>query len=541
MNERVAAIGGQVRQAFTRVRDAWSDQEPARKRLIILAALGIIVLAVGLVIAMNAAGGRYIVLYPDMSEDETVQALGVLNEAAIPARIDEQGKLEVPANKEDAAMGQLAMSGIPTQTLGYGIFENGNGLTTTDYEKQQYQLNQMQNRMQDVIRTYAGVQNAYVTIKMDDSSNRVWNVGRAKNTASVKVTMEPGAVLTPGQVEGIRQLVGPSAGVDTSEVSVIDSSGTVLAAAGQAYDANYGSTQDFLQRQGFEEEVEKRIVDKVSNILSMRYTDPSDYRISATAVLDWDAMITESMQYSPYDDTDRGVMDHEDYQALMGTGQYAEGVVGETDNTDVPYYADLNGDGEMDAVDVYRNRDFLVSYVKSQVEKDGATLSETSVAVLVNETLNNETRQTLRELISMATNVPVEKISVQGMVGPGGTEPEPVPPIWEQLNLPWYSLYVAIAAIVLLLIILIVLMSVRSKRKKKRLLAIEAAQQQEQEEAERIQSEIEDRKQQLKNAAVMESAENAITEEVRDFARSNPEITATLLRNWLREGGGGEA
>ena len=55
-------------------------------------------------------------------------------------------------------------------------------------------------------------------------------------------------------------------------------------------------------------------------------------------------------------------------------------------------------------------------------------------------------------------------------------------------------------------------------------------------EAERIQQEIEERKKQLKNAAMGEESENAITNEVREFARNNPEITANLLRNWMKEG-----
>ncbi len=538
MNERVAAIGGQVKQAFTKVKDTWTEQEPSRKRLIVLVALGIVVLAIGLVVAMSAVGNSYTVLYPNMSEDEAVSAIATLTQASIPARLNSQGQLEVPKNQENAAIGQLAIAGIPSQTLGYTIFEQGNGLTTTDYEKQQYSDNQLQNRMQDVIRAIPGVQNVYVTIHRDDSSNRVWSSGAAKSTASVKVTMEPGAALTPGQVNGIRNIVGPSSGVALDDVAVIDSYGQVLASVGSEYDdTSLGSTQDFLKRQGFEEEVESRIANKVANIISLQYPNATDYRISASAELDWDAMITESMNYTPLDETDRGVMDHEDYQALMGAGQYAEGVVGETDNTDVPVYADLNGDGEMDAVNVYRNRDFLVSYVKTQVEKDGATLKSASVGVLINGTLNNETRQTYRDLIAAATGIAVENITVQGMLtGAGGTEVTPAGQWWESLGLPWYFIYVAIGAIVVLLIVLILLAVVRSKRKKKKLLALQQAQAEEEAEAKRIQQEIEDRKKQLKSAAAADPTDTAITEEVRDFARSNPEITANLLRTWLKEG-----
>jgi flagellar biosynthesis/type III secretory pathway M-ring protein FliF/YscJ len=52
-----------------------------------------------------------------------------------------------------------------------------------------------------------------------------------------------------------------------------------------------------------------------------------------------------------------------------------------------------------------------------------------------------------------------------------------------------------------------------------------------------MMDEIDRYKQELANAA-MESVnqkENAITDEIRQFARDNPEITANLLRNWLKE------
>ena len=51
-----------------------------------------------------------------------------------------------------------------------------------------------------------------------------------------------------------------------------------------------------------------------------------------------------------------------------------------------------------------------------------------------------------------------------------------------------------------------------------------------------VRQEIEERKRQLKDAAIGDQSENAITNEVRDFARTNPEITANLLRTWLKGG-----
>ncbi len=538
MNERVAAVGNQVKQAFTKVKDAWTGQDPSRRKRIIYVVIGLIVLVVGLALVFNLVNSRYVVLYPSMSQDETTQATAVLQSAGIPARINAGGNLEVPANQEDAAMGQLAQQGIPSSTLDYSIFEQASGLTTTDFEKHTYQTNQLQNRLQDIIKTYAGVQNAYVTLNMASNSNRVWDSTAVKSSAGVKVDLYPGAVLTPGQVSGIRYLVGSSVGIDPSEVSVIDSSGVVLAAAGDDADTGYASSEQFLLRQGFEEEIEQRMYNKTANILSLPYPNADDYRISVTAVLDYDAMITESMEYNPLEDTDHGVANHEEVQTALGVGQYAEGVVGETDNTDVPTYADLDGDGEPDMVDYYSSRDYLVSYIKTQIEKDGAKMSEASISVMIRGTLTNETRQTLRESIAAATNLPIESVYVQSVLDTGapGTTDNSSTSTNLFFGLPPLALYIAAGVVLLLIFLLILMASIKSRSKKKRLAAEVAAEEAEKAEADRIQKEIDERKRQLKDAASGNREDDAITEEVKDFARSNPEITANLLRNWLKEG-----
>ncbi len=535
MGERLKTVGNQVRQAFEKVREAFKNTAPARKRLVLIIILAALALAVGLVVFLNVRAAQPVVIYPGLPQEEAVQGLAVLQEVSIPASLNDAGELEVPANREDAAMAQLATVGIPSSTLDYDIFQQANGLTTTDLEQRQYQIQQMQNRLQDIIRTYEGVSNAYVTLNISENSNRVWDAANSTNTASVKVEMADGRVLTSGQVEGIRHLVGPAAGIEPTQVSVIDSAGNTLAAAGEGYDESLAATEDFLDRQNFEAEVEQRLHDKTANILSLPYPSEDDYRISVTATLDWDAMITESMQYLPLEGTEAGVMNSEEEQALMGTGQYAEGVVGETDNTDIPTYADLNGDGELDAVDYYSNREYLVSYIKEQVEKDGATLEEASVGVMVRGTIDNETQNSLQELISAATNIPLENVNVQGMMDAGVEDPETEEDLI--FGLPSLFVYIAGGALLVMIIVLILILVLRRRSQKKRAEAEAAALAAEEEEALRVQEEIEERKRLLKDAAMTEQSENAITNEVREFARSNPEITANLLRSWLREGG----
>ena len=537
MNERLAQVGTQLKDALVKVQTAWKELEASRKRLILVLVLGLIAVVVGIVVILNVVGGRYVVLYEGMSQDESVQGLGVLETAGISARINDAGELEVPSDRIEAAMGQLALQGLPTTTLDYNILAQASGLTTTEFEKREAQKNQWQNRLQDTIKSLTGVQNAIVTLKIPNDTNRVWDPEAIKGSGSATIFMKPGYVLSPSQAMAIRHLIGPSVGIDPTEVTVMDGNGNLLAAAGEDYDVQAVVAAQFLERMGLEKEVEARMIQKAANLLSLKYPNTENWRISCTATLDFDAMVTEIKTYIPLEGTIHGVVDEEEIDAQMGPGQFSEGVVGETDNTDVPIYVDVDGDGQMDTVDYHRFRDYAVSYTLEQIEKDGPSLEGLTLSIVVDDSLSNETRQSLRQAISLGTGIPIENVGVESFLTAGTGEPEPPGTGGETLlGIPILFVYIAIGILLLLILILIFMMMMRSRAKKKKLVAAMADAEAEQAEADRIQQEIEERKKRLKDAAIGDQSENAITNEVREFARSNPEITANLLRNWLKEG-----
>ena len=156
--------------------------------------------------------------------------------------------------------------------------------------------------------------------------------------------------------------------------------------------------------------------------------------------------------------------------------------------------------------------------------------------MVVAGSLGNDLVQSMRQSVALATGLAVENVGVSGVLVPvedttGDTVVGP-----GLLGLPMFYWYIAIAVLVALILILVLVLVLRGRAKKKKLALELAEQEAEQAEADRIQQEIEERKKQLKNAAMSDESENAITNEVREFARNNPEITANLLRNWLKEG-----
>lgn len=538
MNEKINQVGEQVKGAFVKVGDAWKNQQPTRKKILVFVLVGLLAVALGLVVVLNVRAGAYVELYAGMPPDEVTRAIGVLQTAEIPARKNPQGNLEVSRRNEERAMGQLAIQGIPATTLDYNILEAAAGITTTEAEKQQARVNQWQNRLQDTIKSLNGVNNAIVTLNIQPENNRVWDKEGTKNTGSVTVSMQPGYVLGSQQAFGIRYLVGSSVGIDPEEVTVLDENGNLLAAAGQEYDAAANATKNMLERMDLAREMEKRLEEKARDVLSLSYPNIyEDTRVNCTVTLDFDAMVREVKEYFPAEGKDGGLLDQEEMDAVMAANDFAGGVVGETDNTDVPIYVDINGDDNPDVVDYHHFRDFALNYTLEQIEKEGPSIASASLSAVVSGTIANDVRQSLRQSIALATGLAVDSVGVESVLVPTTDEDVQVQQVGPTiLGLPVLYWYIAAGVLIALILVLVLVLVLRSKAKKKKLEQELAEQMEEQAEVDRIQQEIEERKKQLKNAAMGEPGENAITNEVREFARNNPEITANLLRNWLKEG-----
>ena len=94
------------------------------------------------------------------------------------------------------------------------------------------------------------------------------------------------------------------------------------------------------------------------------------------------------------------------------------------------------------------------------------------------------------------------------------------------------AFFFAILVVLGIAIIVVIQMRKRAERK--------AAEREEEirHEQEEMQNEIDKYKQELADAAMaaVNTKDEAITSEIRQFAKENPEITANLLRNWLKEG-----
>lgn len=522
----------QIIKSFDKIKGFWNKQPPKKRLLFGVSAGGILLVAVMATIVLNMPKMGYKVLYPGISNSEAMQVYATLQEMGVQPEINKQGELMVPTDQWDGLLFQLAGRGYPKTTLSYDTFLNNTGFMTTEYEKKQAMIFQLQDRLQQTLMMQEGIDRAVVTFNIPETSNYIWDQNnQAESSAGITVTMKPGFELSPERVNAIRNLTASSVPkMQPENVVVVDGATGIEISATDLSETGLYNTK----RLEFERQVEKAIEDNIKRLLSGKY-GPDGVQAVAKVSLDYDKMITERKEYVPQDNGN-GVINHYEEQYSLSGNVPASGIVGEENNTDVPQYPNQDGTGDIPVTDYNKLIDYDVSYVLTQIEKGEPLLKRATVAVIVNDTeFDREREELLVDLISKSVNIPAENIRVTNL--DFTATPVATPPV--EANTGMRLLFiVGIVGLLLVLIIAVIISTILRRSKKQRMAreeeALIAAEEQKKLDLER---EIADHKRMLQEEAQANAnpKENAITEEIREFAQNNPEITAALIRTMLKE------
>lgn len=502
-------------------------------------------IAAAVVVALAASvffnldrGDGYVTLFPGISREENNEILAVLNNRGVEAKRNADGEVTVPEKEFGDIMLDMTELGYPKSALPFDIFSDNMGFTTTEFEKRQYLLMNLQDRLERTLEEMSGVRNAIVTLNVSDESNYVWDEQASDSTASVTLMLMPAFEVSPDKVAAIKNLVSNSVprllpeNVTVMNADTMEEMGSGELGGGAAYGLN---------RLDFEAKVEEKLENKIKNVLALAYA-PSQLRISATVVIDYDKMITEDFQYEPQENG-QGVVEHfsESRSNTGGTG--AGGVAGEENNTDIPTYGAQAGPGGAGGSGDYsQNVDYLVGYIKKQIEKDNVKLQKATVAITVNDdNLTEIKREQLVAAASKAANIAPEDIVVSSFqqveAARKADEGNTVPVqgnVLEGIDLRILIAGIA-AALLVFLIMLFVMVSRRRKNHKEDqelFNSFEGAMEAEQDSfnEEETQEEI---KNAIKNMPALQQSPPVM--QIRAFADTNPEIIASMIRSWLKE------
>ena len=504
----------------------WSKQSKKMKTVFTVSILGICFAAIIITVILNH--DAYVVLYRGLSSSEAGEIITRLEEMGVDSKIKDDGSILVPENEEARLKMLLASEGYPQSTLNYDIFSDNSDFTTTDYEKKKYLIFQLQNRLQDAIKTLSGVKNAIVTISVSDDSSFVLQEDKVPTTASVLLELNGSSELGKKQINGIAQLVAKSVpGLDTKDVAIVDDTGMIL---------NNTDTDESTAFSNTRMELENTISDTIKNkIINLLYPVFGRSRISVAVntSIELNKKISEQTTYTPVIDQSGIVAKQDQTKEVQGSDSVASGVPGTDSNTEVATYPVTDDNASEGSSSESSSTDYLVNQLKEQVEHDGYEIKDVSVAVIIgDDSLTQEEISGYREMVAYAAGISADKVLVSGIEfatqSSLGDEIETsASKLLEIVHK--YPIFVLGAALLLVLIIVVLIIVLVKRRKKRKV-------EPEEEEGPDIQTLLEAKGEKIPGEIILnETREQGLQRQIRELSSTNPSIVAQLLRTWIKE------
>ena len=538
-----------------KLKEMWQNLSAKSKKLLgIIAGITVVVIAVAVFLLARGQKTEYQTLFSSLSQGEAQQIVSLLQEQNVPYLYDgKSGALKVPSESVDTLRAQLLSKGYPKSGFAYDMYIGNSGLMTTESDKKQYTLYDLQDRLGATIRLFDGVRDAKVTIaEGTDQTYAIEEDNPVQASASVVVTMEEGQSLSEKNAEAIKNLIARSVkGMNFTNVSVFDA-GTMEEVAADAGDSASGSGTSMAN---LTTTVENNIANNIKRVLGKIYGG-ENLAVSVKGTLNMAKLIQENTQYTVPEKTEatdkRGLLSNEEVagENAGNSGENAAGVAGADANADTPRYTTQNGTAT--TTDNYSNssatREWLYNVLKEQKEIAPGVLEDASVAIVINTDDNSIPESDLINLVADAAGIKrdeaADKITIlrslnKTAVQQTTEEKKPAEEPKTLLNqFPlWALIGVAVSAFLLILILLILILRGRKKKKLKKLA------QEEMENAAALS--VEQPTDEI--TPVEEVDEDELTAEgkmahgmklkksIGEFTDQNPQVVAKLIQSWMRE------
>lgn len=516
----------QLKNIWTSIKEFWGKLSSKKKKLIIGGLIALLLSALVITVILNKK--EYVVLFNEIDEEETVEVMQQLQENNVEYIYKNDGTILIPEKLESTLRMQLAQAGHPRTGTNYDVFTQNIDFMTTDYEKRQYEIFQLQERLQDSIETIDGVKESIVTINIPEQKTFAWESDKEESSASVKINLANGYSLSSSQTNGIMQLVVKSIkGLKEENVAIIDTEGNSLVVSSEMQQTNTIKLKLEIEKE-FEKETENDVTEFLAKIYG-----PENVKVSAKCTINFDKKISELLQYIPDEETKLGIpSDTQNEREVTGPGQTVGGVPGTETNAEVPTYPGVVIEGDNIYFKDSNSINYLVSQLKEQIEHNPGKIEELTVAAVVNKaSMRDEELQEVKELIAFSAGINTEDIALHNMIFYDPDSPSlPVittdPDASNALQLSDILIYGGIALAVIAILIFIISLIIRKRKKASSNTGNGTS-----EAAVTNDFSWNDINEEIK---VQETQEQAIKKQLKDFTTANPEIAAQLIRTWLK-------
>ena len=368
-----------IRTLLKQMQDFWAARDKAFKRIFIVSLSVVLVAIVAAGILLNHT--TYAVLFADLADADAGQVMSVLEEQNVDAKVQGNAIL-VPASEVDKLRMELASEGYPKNNFSLDILSQGQGLTSTESDKEDYRKYQLQYNLQNMIKQFSGVADAQVMLTIPQQSSLVIQSNKQDATAAILLTLKDGVEgISQDNINAIYSFVQRSVpGLTPQNISIVDSNMNVLSlpdeqdgtAAVDDHMALQKSTQDKLQQQ---------VMALLMPIFGM-----GKVQAQVAVTLDFDKHTTDSEKFEPSVNNKDGVIVSIDkLRESIVNGDVGNVETGTDTNTGTAEYPVVNTDNG-----TYEKNTEKINYeintIKDHLEAAQGTVKNLTVSVAIDNT-----------------------------------------------------------------------------------------------------------------------------------------------------------
>ena len=540
------------------IKDKWNGFSKAVKIMICCIPVALIAIIVILANILNHKSTT--VLYSGLTTDEAAEIASTITDMGIEdVKMNDKGEVIVPSDQADKLRMELSVKGYPKSSSDYSIWNDGIDLWSTAKDKQEVARQQREARIEATLRQLDAVRDAQAILAIPETKDYVITEKEEVPTCSITIQLQDGEELTNAEVRAIFSLVSKSVdGLTYDNISVVDTKGRsyqwISPEDEEVDEKDASGTAVGYRRLAFQRDMQMAIKNALDDQLTKMYGE-NGYAINVSAILDFDPKRVVSTEYVPVDENNTGVLEHKNEVETNTALNNANGLVGTTPNADLsPDYPTVNGTDDGQTYYYKKNEEqYDVTNIKTTTERDGYKIEKLSVGVGINATnMTAAEKESIASMVAASAGTTVDNVSVHntafalttnnGTNGIGSNNGVIITPTDKNRNL--LIILVIVLGVVLIGLLIASLLMNRSRKmkiKRRQEQALAAAQAAAAEGGNRVgdspeqPQEVDFNIASLTEEAGKESRETILKREIAEFAKSSPEIVASIISNMLRE------
>jgi len=396
------------------LKEYWQKLSDKSKKILMTITGVTAVIVVLAVIALKVGfQPEYSTLFTGLNQEEAREVVSLIQEENIDYRFnDKEGAIQVTKENVDQTRARLLSQGYPKSGFTYDMYRDNAGLMTTESDKKQYTLYDLQDRLGAQIRLFEGVRDAKVTIaEAGEQKYALSDQNATDASASVVITMESGKTLTSDKAEAIKNLIARAVrGMNFTSVSVFDAESMMEVGGDSADESGLGGAKDLTALTSL---IESNIGANVRRVLEKLYGQ-GNVAVSVKGTLNMEKLIQENTLYSTPDKINEqdktGLLHTEEVinEDSLAADMSAGGVAGADANADTPRYT--NNDNTAAVTDRDTNssaaREWLYNTMKEQRQIEPGVLENITVGIVINTSDLSVSESDLVKLVANSAGIP---------------------------------------------------------------------------------------------------------------------------------------